>query len=171
MGVPVLINAPYHKPRRGKDDRYTPPWLLARVEAFLGSGWFDPCPASYETAPTANGLALPWHGRVYCNPPYSRLAPWITKFRTEQFREGLLLVPIFTDVQWFQPLFAYPILFFRGRISFMRADGTIKGPAPFGCALVYRGRRKAAFAKAFGDLGTIVVPMRQANAPATLWAS
>jgi hypothetical protein len=143
---------------RGSDERYTPPWLLDRVTAYLGPGWFDPCPASGGVAPAVNGLAIPWTGRVFCNPPYSAIGPWAIKFLTEPISEGLLLVPAYTDVRWFQPLYAQPILFMAGRLNFMWPDGSTKTRPPFGSVLVYRGRRPAAFARAFSDLGTVMAP-------------
>ena len=142
----------------GSDERYTPPWLLERVTAFLGSDWFDPCPASYGRAPTVNGLAVPWQGCVYCNPPYSRIAPWTVKFLTEPFEEGLMLVSAHTDTKWFAPLFSQTVLFLAGRVYFVFPDGSIFTRSPFGSALIYRGPRPAVFARDFGDLGAIVRP-------------
>ena len=153
---------------RGSDERYTPPWLLERVTDFLGPGWFDPCPASYGHPPAVNGLAIPWHGRVYCNPPYSAISPWAAKFLNEPFTEGLLLVPAYTDVRWFAPLFGQPILFMAGRLRFDLPTGRPKDKAPSGSALVYRGRRRAAFARAFGDLGTVMVTYQARTRPGQL---
>ena len=152
----------------GSDDRYTPPWLLERITAFLGPDWYDPSPASYGHPPAVNGLAVPWRGRVYCNPPYSAIAPWAVKFLSEPFSEGLLLVPAYTDVAWFQPLYGHTILFTRGRIRFLWPDGSQGLNPPFGSVLVYRGRRRAAFARAFGDLGTVMVTYQARTRPGQL---
>lgn len=146
---------------KGSDERYTPPWLLERVTAFLGQGWYDPCPASYGKSPAVNGLAVSWAGRVYCNPPYSRMAPWVSKFLSEPFTEGLLLVPAYTDVRWFQPLYAYPLLFLRGRLRFVAMDGTANGNSPFGSVMVYRGERIDHFAQTFSDYGCVLAPLPQ----------
>lgn len=139
----------------GSPEWYTPPDLLARIQAFYGGDYYDPCPASHGRI-RENGLMAAWQGRVYVNPPYGRLIkPWVTKFTTEPVRECLLLVPAYTDTQWFAPLFAYPICFVFGRLSFVRPDGS-GDRAPHPSVLVYRGRRIRAFADAFSDLGPIV---------------
>ena len=160
MGNNAIAQTRNERKYHGSDERYTPPWLLERVTAFLGPGWFDPCPASYGHAPAVNGLAVPWTGKVYCNPPYSHIAPWTVKFLTEPFREGLFLIPAYTDTRAFGPLYAQPILFMTGRISFVFPDGMSRTRSPFGSVLVYRGRRTAAFARAFSDLGTVMVPYK-----------
>ena len=164
-----LSQARHQRHYQGTDERYTPPWLLARVTAFLGPDWFDPCPRSYGNAPAVNGLAIPWQGRVFCNPPYSRMGPWVAKFCGEPFREGLLLTLANTDTRWFQPLFDFTILFPQGRICFLDATGGAMHRPPFGSALVYRGRRQAAFARAFGDMGAIVRRDPQHKGHRDLW--
>ena len=166
----MAVLAAHRNGRRwhGSDERYTPPWLLDRVSAFLGPGWFDPCPAAFGRVPRVNGLATPWRGHVFCNPPYSNLQPWVDRFLAEPFTEGLLLIPASTDVRWFQPLFAQPVLFMAGRVSFLAPDGVVDRPAPFGSALVYRGRRRAAFARAFGDLGTVMTTYQARTRPGQL---
>lgn len=171
MGTTTLTKARTDRQYRGSDERYTPPWLLERVTAFLGEGWFDPCPRSYGNAPAVNGLAVPWVGRVFCNPPYSRMGPWVAKFCGETFTEGLLLTLAYTDTRWFQPLFDYTILFPQGRICFLDSTGRAIHRPPFGSALVYRGRRQAAFARAFGDMGAIVHRHSRSVMPRTLWSA
>ena len=168
MGTTTLAKARTDRQYRGSDERYTPTWLLDRVTALLGSSWFDPCPRSYGSAPAVNGLAIPWHGRIFCNPPYSRMGPWVAKFTGESFTEGLLLTLAYTDTRWFQPLFDYTILFPQGRICFLDSARRTMNRPPFGSALIYRGRRQAAFARVFGDMGAIVRATRYKSRQ-TLW--
>lgn len=138
---------------------YTPVELYARLTAFLGAGMYDPCarPASRPggLAGRENGLAAPWHGRVFCNPPYGRaIGAWIRKALSEPTDELILLVPARTDTAWFAPLFAHTILFIRGRLHFHKPEGG-RAPATFPSALVYIGPRREAFAAAFADLGRV----------------
>lgn len=135
---------------------YTPQWLHARALAFLGGEVYDPCAKPETSMPAglaerANGLAAPWSGRVFLNPPYGRgINAWIRKALTEPLDEAILLIPARTDTAWFQPLFDHTILFIRGRLHF--SEG---GPATFPSALVYIGSRREAFIATFADLGRV----------------
>lgn len=147
----------------GTDDRYTPPWLLARVTAFLGAGWFDPCPASFGRAPEVNGLAIPWRGNAYVNGPFSNLDPWAIKFLAEPIHEGLFLARSFTGAPYVQRLAAScPMLMFRKRIHFIDPNtGREMGSPNFDCVLFYRGPDEPRFTAAFNDLGCITYPRTQ----------
>ena len=150
---------------------YTPDWLMARVAAFLGDGYVDPCPARGSHALATNGLGDSWRGQaVYCNPPYGRdIPPWIVKAMSEPVRELILLVPAATDTRWFAPLFAHTLLFIHGRVYFKRPkDAAQRAPHP--SVLVYRGPRSSAFAEAFSDLGPVLRTYRQhKQSYADLW--
>jgi len=86
-----------------------------------------------------NGLAWPWLGRVWMNPPYGReIGQWVKKAR-EEVKAGraelvACLVPARTDARWFQDnaWSADEIRFVRGRIAF----GDSKTGAPFPCAVI-----------------------------------
>jgi hypothetical protein len=64
----------------------TPPDLFARLSAEYGPFDLDPC-ATPENAKCArcytredDGLAMPWTGRVFMNPPYGRtIGSWMRK--------------------------------------------------------------------------------------------
>src|SRR5581483_11903778 len=69
--------------RTGGDEWATPPGLVAELEAEFGCFELDPC-ATRETAKAPcfytradDGLARPWAGRVFCNPPYSEAGRWL----------------------------------------------------------------------------------------------
>lgn len=154
---------------------YTPPDLLREIRAFLGEIDLDPCPEPSATLIRLDGLAIPWRGRVYCNPPYGRqIGDWIAKAMSEPLDEIVLLVPARTDTAWFQACFEHTICFVRGRLRFSGA----KAGAPFPSALVYRGHRGYDFCATFARRGVLVqaviparrpVPLRQA--PLALAAS
>lgn len=138
-----------------KSDRwFTPPDLLAEIEAFLGTGYYDPCPARDAGERIESGLWQSWgQQRVFVNPPYGRvIGRWIVKAMTEPVDELLLLVPARTDTTWFQSLYECPICFISGRLKF---SGHCNN-APFPSALIYRGPRAESFAQAFAHRGTIV---------------
>jgi len=105
----------------------------------------------------ADGLAQDWAGeRVWCNPPYSDIRPWVEKAWSE-WRSltppeciVFLLPANRTEQRWWQDL-VEPfrdhvdnelfVVFLRGRIGFLQPSGEmIKGPKgvspPFGCCLL-----------------------------------
>jgi DNA N-6-adenine-methyltransferase (Dam)/Protein of unknown function (DUF3102) len=102
---------------------YTPPHIVDLVEATLGEIDLDPCghpdsPVRATTTYTAaeDGLARPWSGRLYLNPPYGRqIDGWIDKLVAEyesgSVTEAIALVPARTDTAWFRRLDRFPICF------------------------------------------------------------
>lgn len=89
------------------------------------------CPA-YIT-PEEDGLARPWTGRVWCNPPYGRaIGKWVRKARISVAAGAevvVMLLPARTDTLWFHD-YIYgkaEIRFIKGRLKF----GGSKNSAPF----------------------------------------
>lgn len=76
-----------------------------------------------------DGLNQPWHGFVWCNPPYGReIGKWV-KAVAEHSGGGVMLLPARTDTRWFHD-YIYgkaDIRFIRGRLKF----GGSKNSAPF----------------------------------------
>lgn len=70
------------------DDCYTPRWVFDAmalhfdldVAAPPGGPWHVPCDRYYTAAD--DGLAQPWDGLVWCNPPYSNFWPWADRWST-----------------------------------------------------------------------------------------
>ena len=113
-----------------RDDWQTPGYI---VEA-LGQFDLDPCASINNPFRLAScgypvgGLILPWHGRVWCNPPYGAAGAsrnnvpreWIK--RLAQHGNGIALIPPRVGSHWFQDEVLSTcdaVLFLRGRISFL----------------------------------------------------
>ncbi|WP_085248437.1 phage N-6-adenine-methyltransferase [Gilliamella mensalis] len=78
-----------------------------------------------------NGWAHLKSGFAFCNPPYSRILPWVKKAREAADRGvgTVMLLPVDTSVEWFNELrkLASEIYFIvNGRISFVRSDNKQK---------------------------------------------
>lgn len=82
----------------------TPRWILDK----LGKFDLDPCSPIVRPWPTAtmhytindDGLAQPWWGRVWLNPPFGREASaWLHKMADH--RNGIALIPARTETAMF----------------------------------------------------------------------
>lgn len=114
----------------GDDVWLTPPHVL---EA-LGPFDLDPCGAPTEANWTTaqhhyrlpdDGLSLPWHGRVWCNPPYSNVWRWLD--RLANHGTGTALIFARTETAGFQAHVwgrATAVLFLAGRLTFHHRDGS-----------------------------------------------
>lgn len=111
---------------------YTPKYLFDRLGV-----WFDldPCspgtaivpwvPAKKHYIRKDDGLAQPWAGRIWLNPPYGQeTAKWLNKLA--EHGNGIALVFARTDTQWFHKFAtkAALICFLEGRVKFVKSDGT-----------------------------------------------
>lgn len=121
----------------------TPEWLFDRLDSMFGFD-LDAC-ATAENAKCAryytkadDGLAKPWGGVVWCNPPYGRELPkWVRKAYKEAQNGAcvVMLIPARTDTAiWKSVIFphAAAICFVYGRLRFSNS----KASAPFPSAIV-----------------------------------
>jgi hypothetical protein len=111
-----------------------------------------------------DGLTREWAGRVRMNPPYSRdlIGKFAEKLVAEiaagRVTEAVALTHNYTDTTWFHMLAerAAAICFTRGRISFLRPDGTPAATPTQGQTFFYFGPNVARFAEIFGEHGLVV---------------
>lgn len=105
------------------------------------------------------GLAASWSGeRVYCNPPYSDVKPWLEKAWSEKDAEliVMLLPANRTEQGWWQDLVEphrdragsrLRVEFLRGRRRFLKPGQMEIGPnerPPFGSCLLIWDRQETA---------------------------
>lgn len=103
-----------------------------------------------------DGLDKTWHGHVWLNPPYGRMAvPFVTKMIVHD--DGLLLLPSRTETDVYQRalIYADAVTFLRNRLWFVRNDGAT-GRSSFGSTLFGFGLWAAEMLFA-ADLGYTVV--------------
>ena len=91
-----------------------------------------------------DGLAQPWHGVCWMNPPYGRaIGLWMRKAYESHLTGATVvcLVPSRTDTRWWHDYaMKGQIEFIRGRLKF----GDAKNSAPFPSALVVFSKRNKA---------------------------
>jgi hypothetical protein len=114
----------------GNNNYTTPDYLLQALDMEFGFT-LDPCP--FNPNWTVDGLNLDWTGeRVFCNPPWSDITPWVEK-AYESNALTVFLLPARTDTGWFARMAASPenteIRLFRRRVHFLR-DGIGGNKAP-----------------------------------------
>jgi hypothetical protein len=112
-----------------KDEWLTDPALISA----LGPFDLDPCSPVNRPWPTANkhytiendGLAQPWDGRVWLNPPYgNETKRWVK--RMSEYGNGIALLFSRTETTWFHDYCwdkANGIFFFKKRIYFFHVNG------------------------------------------------
>lgn len=163
-------NHPQQTAKRGAsdevDDRGTDPAFIATLEARFGAFTLDVAAAAHNAkAPEFytredDGLAQPWSGQVWCNPPYSDCGAWVQKAWAEWGEQSLLRRQSFPSLivmllpanrveqKWWQehvepyrdrPGSPLRVEFLPGRMRFNR-PGWTPGPKgdrpPFGCCLL-----------------------------------
>lgn len=133
------------------DEWYTPPWIFEALGVEFDTDAASPgetivpwIPASEHL--TKNSLPRGWHGSVWLNPPFGArngVRPWLQKLADHG--DGLALVPNRTGCDWWQDFAqrADSLLFIRGKVKFLRPDGS-EGESPgYGNVLFAYGRKMA----------------------------
>lgn len=100
---------------RDTDARFTTPRALEWVKRTVGVEAFDLDVAACAVSTKArlyyskadNGLLLPWVGRVFCNPPWSDIGPWVLSAWVQRgsYEVAAMLLPgDRTHRDWWQKL-------------------------------------------------------------------
>lgn len=169
---------------------YTPSKYIEAARAVMGSIDLDAasCARANETVKATryytkedNGLAQPWYGNVWLNPPYGRVRPelkgstksfqvyfmqaLLRKYFTGEIAQGIGLVfGTSCSMPWFQPFWQFPICIVSNRIGFHTSDGSI-GHFGYGNCFVYLGPHEQRFIDIFSRFGTIARRVSPAPVP------
>lgn len=128
---------------KGKTNTWLTPLPLIRA---LGDFDLDPCGFSgHNTAKEItvwpnDGLAHPWHGRVWLNPPYGKEQQiWLR--RLQEHGNGIALIFARLETIWIQPFIANGFFQLRGRIRFLNENFKPETTAGAPSMLVPFGRK------------------------------
>ncbi|MFS1865125.1 phage N-6-adenine-methyltransferase [Vibrio breoganii] len=130
----------------------TPQWLYEYLDMF---GHFDMDVAASEVSALHPCYLTPeqdalnedtkWGERVFCNPPYSNIRPWIDQIINRQVYAHLL-VPSDTSVGWWNHAYQHcaEVIFIVGRISFVNFEtgAQINGNNKGSCVFVFDPTRQ-----------------------------
>lgn len=115
---------------------------------------------TYDIRRGEDGRLLPWHGRVYCNGPFSDLAPWAGKSAAHGLAGGevLFLSPTSSDSRWWHEfVLSYGTVCMLGtRSKFWKPGAEKPTPSVTPISVTYFGADPSRFVEVFGRLGTIV---------------
>ena len=139
------VNSPGYKEN---NEYYTPQWIFdALCETFdidvcAPTGGVPWLPAKNHYDIKADGLVQPWHGFIWCNPPYSKPTPWIDKFI--EHSNGIMLVQV-SKSNAFIKLWneAHGISMMSPKLKFVHMTEGLKGIF-MSCVLVGMGDRAIA---------------------------
>jgi hypothetical protein len=123
-----LFDMPASEVAITSDDCYTPRWVFDAmglrfdldVAAPVGGPWHVPC-ERYYTAQD-DGLAQPWEGLVWCNPPFSSAKDWVARWTAHE--RGALMTQVASGQPWRSVLYSACDALYIGRVDFARPDGT-----------------------------------------------
>jgi phage N-6-adenine-methyltransferase len=123
-------------------DQWETPESLFRAYDWEFAFTLDACASSknhklpnYESK---DGLSRSWaNERVWCNPPYSDIEPWVAKAAERESEVTALLLPVRTGTTWWQKYARYAdeVRFFRKRVKFAGAEDT---PSWETCLMIWR---------------------------------
>jgi ParB family chromosome partitioning protein len=156
----------------GEQEWYTPPEYLDAARKVLGG--FDLDPASADKAQETvravryhtradDGLAHPWQGRVWLNPPYAPdlvkqfVGKLVSHFRAGEVSAAVVLVNNATETTWFAQCAeaASAACYPTGLVKFIDPDGNASGAPLQGQAVLYFGSQAEAFVEAFRSFGHV----------------
>jgi hypothetical protein len=154
------------------DEWYTPPSLVNLARDVMGGIDLDPASNAtaqawiqageyYDATHILSGLARPWYGRAFLNPPFTDTPSWADRFCTAaitgEIREGVLLVNSAPGYVWWERLLdVLPVVMLRERVRFVRPDGTVGGQAKKGQTVAYHGPNLDRFVAVFGAIGRYI---------------
>jgi phage N-6-adenine-methyltransferase len=167
----VRSDARYLHVSQARHEWYTPAEYIEAARDVMGG--IDLDPASCEIAQATvkarmffskeqDGLAQPWKGRIWLNPPFESavITPFVAKlladYQAGAIQQAIVLTDAATDTRWFHDLanLSKLVCFTKGRISFTSPLTDSQAPQR-GQAFMYLGDRPDAFVARFKPFGII----------------
>ena len=174
----IMDKKPHVLNNTGNCEWYTPPAVIDAVLDVLDEIDLDPASSRIANEIVGakkfftrddDGLKQDWFGNVFLNPPYSKglIDKFIDKLRAEiivgHIKEAVVLVNAATDTRWYERAIepAKGICFTRGRIKFIKPDGSFANQPTCGQVFLYYGRRCDKFFDVFQNFGVCMETIRR----------
>ena len=151
----------------GENEWYTPADIIEAARQCMNCIDLDPASSSkaQETVRATkfftiedDGLAHPWKGRVWLNPPYERglVDKFVSHLLEQPFEQACVLVNNATETGWAQALLkqSESVCFPSSRIRYLAPDGVKNTPLQ-GQMICGLGVARSAFEEAFGWHGVV----------------
>lgn len=157
----------------GDEESYTPKEYLVSAISVMGGIDLDPASninaqknvnAKKYFTKDEDGLKQKWTGRVWMNPPYTArvinqfIEKLVGHYRNGEITSAIILTNNNTDTSWFHIAAEHSaaVCFTRGRINFLKTDGSRSSPTNGQC-FIYFGKDAKKFKDVFGAHGLVMV--------------
>lgn len=174
----IMDKKPHVLNNTGTCEWYTPPAVIDAVLDVLDEIDLDPASSRIANEIVGakkfftrddDGLKQDWFGNVFLNPPCSKglIDKFIDKLRAEiivgHIKEAVVLVNAATDTRWYERAIepAKGICFTRGKIKFIKPDGSFANQPTCGQVFLYYGRRCDKFFDVFQSFGVCMKTTRR----------
>lgn len=160
---PALFPHPVQS--RATDERYTPPEIFTALgltfdlDVAAPAGGVPWIPARQIFTATNDGLAQPWRGLVWCNPPFSNVGPWADRWIDHG--AGVILFPMSVNARWLTRLLrAVPAVLLLEHVPFVHPTHTGRH-VPVAVALAGAGAECVAAVRAVAEIlpGILLEPI------------
>lgn len=163
---------PHVSRNSGQNEWYTPAVFIAAAREVMGGIDLDPASSvlANDTVQARtfysqddNGLDLPWHGRVWLNPPYAQplirlfAEKVVAEYEAGNVSEAIVLVNNATETRAWQHMArtCTSICFPKGRIRYNDATGTQQNTPLQGQTFLYFGDNRQHFMCVFETFGVV----------------
>lgn len=152
VGAPPAASptAPFDVARGGQDAWFTPSWIFDGLgitfdlDVAAPPGGVPWIPARQYLTEDQDGLSQPWHGVVWCNPPYSAPTAWCERFTTHADVALLIRADLSTGGPFAALAAADAVWVPKGRLEFVDGVAERGGGVTFTTVLLGRGATVAA---------------------------
>ncbi len=123
------------------DEMFTPKWVFDALnttfdlDAASTDNPFVVVPALKKYTIQDDSLTQPWSGRVWLNPPFSGVTPWVEKWLNHN--NGFLLVPLSSNGKWINRLWESEaaVVFLPPNMGFIGGGDGIEAKHRWRCAI------------------------------------